>query len=82
VLSVIQGREFLLFWQAFLGASVLNFESGIWHCGCAALGLPKPDAESTEDLSGLRVEALLTLEDTEILLARGESFGAREECES
>jgi len=33
----MQGRNFLLFWQTFLGASVLNFESGISHCGSAAL---------------------------------------------
>ena len=47
-------------------------QSGISPC------LLKPDTESTEDLSDLRVGALLTLEDMQILLARGESFGACE----
>jgi hypothetical protein len=34
--SLIQHRNLLLFWQAFLEARVLNFASGIFHCGSAA----------------------------------------------
>ena len=34
--SVIQDRKLLVFWQTFPEARVLNFESGIFHCGSAA----------------------------------------------
>jgi hypothetical protein len=35
--SAIQGSDLLFFWQTFLQTPVLNFESGIWHCGSTAL---------------------------------------------
>jgi hypothetical protein len=40
------------------------------------------NTETTEDLSDLSVEALLSTEDTEALTTRGEIFAAREEDEN
>ena len=40
------------------------------------------NTEHTEPLSDLRVEALLTTEDTETLRTAGKIFGAREEDEN
>ena len=37
---VVQDRDLLLFWQDSLETRVLNVESGIFHCGSAALRDP------------------------------------------
>ena len=78
-ISVIQSRNFLLFWQTFLEARVLNFESGIYHCGSTAPCPPclsSLNTEHTERLCDLRVEGFSGTEDTEVLTTREEIFTA------
>jgi hypothetical protein len=45
----IEDRNLLFFWQPFLQTQVLNLESGIRHCGSAALRYVFPSSCQGDD---------------------------------